>query len=65
MDTASRRGSDGLRGRLIRGLMWFALAIMPARERWVGFVFDRPYAIVQDHDGPVSALNGSAFPATS
>lgn len=40
-----------VRSRTIRGFMWFALAVMPARERWQS----PPHAIVQPHDGPVLA----------
>lgn len=50
----ARADTDGgLRGRLVRASIWFALAILPARERWLGWLLDRPHAIVQDHDGPV------------
>lgn len=36
--------------RLVRGAIWFALAIMPARERWLGWLLERPHPIVQPHD---------------
>ena len=42
-----------VRSRIVRGFMWFSLAIMPARERWFGWLWDRPHPIVQRHDGPI------------
>ena len=45
-----------VRSRVVRGFIWFALAIMPARERWIGWLLDRPHAIVQAHDGPIAEV---------
>ncbi len=52
MVIASRLASDGIRGRLIRVLVFFALAIMPANVPISEILPEGPHAIVQDTDGP-------------
>jgi hypothetical protein len=52
----SESGDDGeerpvVRSRLVRGTIWFALAIMPAREQWFGWLLPRPHPVVKPHDG--------------
>lgn len=50
--------------RLVRALMWFSLAVLPASERWWTPIV-RPPAIVQDHDGPVPGLGDVPAPLAS
>ena len=50
MDTASRPGSEPLRRRLVRGLFWFAVAVMPADLGPREILPAGPHAIVKDDD---------------
>ena len=45
-----------VRNRLVTSTIWFALAILPAQERWLGWLLDRPHAIVQTHDGEIDGI---------
>jgi hypothetical protein len=49
-------GRPVVRSRLVRGTIWFALAIMPAQERWLGWLLDRPHAVVKTHDGDLGDI---------
>lgn len=62
----SGRGAERatVTNRLVRAVMWFSLAVMPASERWWTPLV-RPPAIVQDHDGPVPGLGDMPTPLAS
>lgn len=46
------RPHESLRGRLIHGVIWFALSILPASVDFPEIVADAPHAIVEDDDTP-------------
>jgi hypothetical protein len=48
-----------VRSRLVRGTIWFTLAIMPAQERWLGWLLDRPHAVVKTHDRDLGDIHPS------
>ena len=49
--------SRGRRHRLVNGVIWFTLSIMPAEVEFPEIVADSPHAIVKDGEGPIPDID--------
>ena len=49
--------SRGRRHRLVNGVIWFTLSIMPAEVEFPEIVADQPHAIVKDGEGPLPDID--------
>jgi hypothetical protein len=61
--TDERDDRPVVRSRLVRGTIWFALAVMPAQERWIGWDLDSPHPVVQPHPEPVTSILEVSLPS--
>ena len=49
--------SRGRRHRLVNGVIWFTLSIMPAEVEFPEIVADPPHAIVKDGERPIPDID--------